>query len=344
MKLEYAIQKERFVNALLKIPAIDKCEILRDIESGFTAEIEIDGGILRMFHVHVLNRAYPKQIKEVIDTLNHSNQNVYSVIIAPYISDQSAELCEKSDIGYMDEAGNCLIKTHTIYISEKGNSNKNISKQKIKNVFDPSYVVSSKILRYLMKDVKHVWKLKYLAEEVKCSIGQVSKVKDYLCEQLWAEMTPSGLRIKDAEAIMIAWSKEYNVSKNNNRSLYTLDSIAVFEKKVQNLSAENGISCWLTGFSGGVRYAPVVRYNKAQIIVRPEDYKEFVIQSECKEVETGANISVIIANNDDILVDSRSIEGYMIASPVQIYLDCMQNKGRGEEMAEAILKKEIDKI
>ena len=100
----------------------------------------------------------------------------------------------------------------------------------------------------------------------------------------------------------------------------------------------------MTGFSGGVRYTPVVRYNKAQIIVRPEDYKEFVIQSECKEVETGANISVIIANDDDLLLDSRSIEGYMVASPVQIYLDCMQNKGRGEEMAEAILKKEIDKI
>ena len=56
-------------------------------------------------------------------------------------------------------------------------------------------------------------------------------MKDYLCEQLWAEMTPSGLSIKDAEDIMTAWSKEYSVSKNNNRSLYTLDPIAVFEKR-----------------------------------------------------------------------------------------------------------------
>lgn len=342
MKQEYAIQKERFVNMLLKIPAIDKCEILSDKENGFTAEIELDGGILRMFHVHVLNRAYPQQIKEVIDT-SDNEQNAYIVIIAPYISDLSAELCEKSDIGYMDEAGNCLIKTHTIYISEKGNSNKMISKQKMKTVFDPSYVVSSKILRYLMKDAKRVWKLKYLANELECSIGQVSKVKDYLCEQLWAEMTTDGLVIKDAESIMTAWSKEYSVSKNNSRSLYTLEPIAIFEKKVQNLVKENSISCYLTGFSGGVRYTPVVRYNKVQIIVRPEDYKEFVIQSECKEVETGANVSVIIANDDDLLIDSHHIEGYMVASPVQIYLDCMQNKGRGEEMAEAILKKEIDK-
>ena len=56
MKQENAIQKERFVNMLLKIPAIDKCEILSDTENGFTAEIELESGLLRMFHVHVLNR------------------------------------------------------------------------------------------------------------------------------------------------------------------------------------------------------------------------------------------------------------------------------------------------
>lgn len=33
----------------------------------------------------------------------------------------------------------------------------------------------------------------------------------------------------------------------------------------------------------------------------------------------------------------------MVVSPLQIYLDSMQLKGRGEEMAEAILRKEIIK-
>lgn len=343
MKRKFIAQKERFVNTLLKVPAIKNCEVLTDLENGFTAEIELVGGILYRFNILVLNRAYPQQIKEAISGLENNNFNTYTVIMAPYISDESENLCEKSNIGYIDEAGNCLIIAQTIYISKKGNPNITKSKQKLKTVFDPSYVVSSKILRYLMRDVNRVWKLKYLANEVKCSIGQVSKVKDYLCEQLWAEMTIDGLTIINAEAIMKEWSKEYNVSKKFSRSLYTLDSISVFEKKIQGLILENSIECYLTGFSGGVRYTPVVRYNKVQIIVRAEDYREFLINSECKEVETGANISIIIANDDDLLIDSRIIEGYKVASPVQIYLDCMQNKGRGEEMAESIFKKEIDK-
>ena len=37
------------------------------------------------------------------------------------------------------------------------------------------------------------------------------------------------------------------------------------------------------------------------------------------------------------------IDNSRVASPVQIYLDCMQLKGRGEEMAESIFNKEIKK-
>ena len=45
--------------------------------------------------------------------------------------------------------------------------------------------------------------------------------------------------------------------------------------------------------------------------------------------------------NDCYIKDFRVIDAMAVASPVQIYLDCMQLKGRGEEMAEAVLRKEI---
>ncbi len=35
------------------------------------------------------------------------------------------------------------------------------------------------------------------------------------------------------------------------------------------------------------------------------------------------------------------MKGHQVASPVQVYLDCMNLKERGEEMAEAIFAKEI---
>lgn len=341
MKHNLAREKELLVNNLLKVPIVDNCEIVRETEKGFDSRIELDGGVTIPITVYVLRRAFPQQIKEVIEKIGKIQNAQYAIIMAPFISDASAELCNKAEIGYMDYSGNCLFKTNAIYLSEKGNLNHLAEKRKAKTIFDPASVVSSSILRYLMKDVHRPWKLKHLSQEVGCSIGQVSKVKNYLCEQLWAEVSSSGLTISNAEAIMKAWSEEYSVKSENSHLMYTLDAIPFFEKKVQGMKKENGIECYLTGFSGGVRYAPVVRYNRIHLLVRPEDYREFVTASGCKEVENGANVIVYVSASEDILIDNRSIDGYLVASPVQTYLDCMQLKGRGEEMAEAILQKEI---
>ena len=50
-----------------------------------------------------------------------------------------------------------------------------------------------------------------------------------------------------------------------------------------------------------------------------------------------------VADSDELFFDSREINHSRVASPVQVFLDCMQLKGRGEEMAEDIFSKEIRK-
>jgi hypothetical protein len=63
----------------------------------------------------------------------------------------------------------------------------------------------------------------------------------------------------------------------------------------------------------------------------------------CKEVDSGAIIAVYIADSDEVFTDWREINQSIVASPLQVFLDCMQLKGRGEEMAEAVYAKEIRK-
>ena len=50
-----------------------------------------------------------------------------------------------------------------------------------------------------------------------------------------------------------------------------------------------------------------------------------------------------IADSDEVFTDCREINQSIVASPLQVFLDCMQLKGRGEEMAEAVYAKEIRK-
>lgn len=46
---------------------------------------------------------------------------------------------------------------------------------------------------------------------------------------------------------------------------------------------------------------------------------------------------------DEVSYQARSQikDGASVVSPIQVYLDCMQLKGRGEELAEAVIEREI---
>ncbi len=154
-------------------------------------------------------------------------------------------------------------------------------------------------------------------------------------------MSKEGMKITNAEAIMKAWAMAYGNKKDTFYECYSLDGVSGIENKLKRMKEECGINYYLTGFSGGVRYTPVVRYSKVHVYVAPEDVKEAMTYLECKQVDTGANLTIIEPYDDCILKNNRIIEESQVVSPVQIYLDCMQLKGRGEELAEAILAKEI---
>ena len=321
-----------------RVPVVEDIQIADESEHGFTVILQERGSGSFEIHVTCLKRAVPSSVKEVV---SQSNGQLYCIIMAPYISDASAKICETYGVGYCDLSGNCLIQMDSIYISNKGNPNRYPVENHAKTIFKSSAKTTSLIRRELMKDVSKRWKIKELAEKVGCSIGMVSRVKTYLCEQSWAVMDSSGLHITDAESLMKEWSRAYEIPEAI--SCYTIESIPRFEEKCYAAYRNNGVSLCLTGFSGGVRYAPVVRYTKAHVWVDRKDITDFLNLTECKKVDSGANVTVYIADSDEVFVDCREINQSRVASPVQVYLDCMQLKGRGEEMAEAVFSKEICK-
>ncbi len=325
----------------LKLPNIQKYEVVHRTEDGFIASVEMDDGYEFNINACFLNRVFPSTIMELIEKQDKS-QGV-SILVAPYISERTAQICEDNGMGYFDYAGNCWFVGHSIFLSEKGNKNPQPKEQRSVSIFERTSVVSSCILRELFADVMKVWKLKHLAEKVNCSIGQVSKLMNVLVENAWVEKVPDGYRIIDPESLLLEWSKDYGKKEMTAYACYSLDNISVIEERLKNLKKDMGIDSYLTGLSGGVRYAPVVRYNKVHVYIAPEDIQEAISYLDMKEVNSGSNVVILPLENDSYIKDCRVIGDSAVVSPLQIYLDSMQIKGRGEEMAEAVLRKEIIK-
>lgn len=318
------------------IPFIQEFRITSETSRTLRAEFTLNSGESISIAAHLLTTAYPKAVASLVPFSDAD----YSIVMAPYISEASAKLCLDAGMGFADYTGNCLIIFQTIYISNRGNPKLFPAKRRSKSVFEPSAHVSSRILRTLLQDVARVWRVQDLAKEVGCSIGMVSHVKTFLCEQNWAVQDRDGLRLTDPKALLETWSKHYSVERTI--SCYTLDAMPVFEAKCFQAYQE-GIPLCLTGFSGGVRYAPVVRYHKAHMWIRQKDVPAFFQKTSCKEVDSGPNVMLYLAPGEEVFQGSRSIQDSRVASPAQVYLDCMQLDGRGKELAEAVFATAIQR-
>jgi len=179
-----------------------------------------------------------------------------------------------------------------------------------------------------------------LAEDAKISIGQVSNVKCLLEDREWLKSSDAGLLLNDPESLLSEWSENFNSRKNIPKNYYTLKSIAEMEADLANTCEGEGTEYALTGFSGAARYAPSVRYQRAMAYVS-HDVESIAQRLSLKEVSSGANVTLFTSYDEGVLYGTQQIDGICIASPVQVYLDLLGVKGRGEEAAKTMLDEVI---
>jgi len=60
-----------------------------------------------------------------------------------------------------------------------------------------------------------------------------------------------------------------------------------------------------------------------------------------KEVSSGPNFSILQPYDEEVFYGSRTIQGLEIVSDVQLYLDLVGFRGRGEESAKFLLTQRL---
>jgi hypothetical protein len=278
------------------------------------------------------------QITEMIRDI----PNAYGVFVAPYISPSSAEICMQRNVGYLDLAGNCRLSFWPVYIKTAGERNPFAKKRALRSLYSATSVKTTTILRVLLESPKTAWKTQDLADAADASLGQVSNVKRQLEDREWLQSYTEGFRLTDPVALLSEWSRNYDIKRNKIYDFYSMKTIPEIEAEIAELCARSNIKYALTGFSGGARYAPVVRYQRAMAYIEEAAVPKVAEALSLKEVPSGANISLISTDDPNAFYGSKPIDGICIASPIQIYLDLQSIRGRGEEAAEALLKREIE--
>lgn len=340
------IAKEELKKLLQHIPSVVKI-IDREVVpqqrpySDFVIEIVTEYKTIIM-NIEVKSRGEKRFICEYVSRVNnHRMADEYYMLVAPYISEESAELLKSNGINYFDLSGNCFISADMIYISVQGKQNLYIPQRSNKNIFSKLSVKSSIVLRTMLNEPERVWQVQELSDITGVSLGMISNIKTYLIENNFAEIINNRFRLKNIKDMLWEWARAYNSKPDETEEYYSLDKIADFEQQTSKWNENRGSTVTLGSFSAAARYAPTVRYNKVFIYVNVQDKQEFIKDFGLKKVENGGNIVICSLYNNISTMFSKKINGFTITSPTQTIIDLLSHTGRGEEAAEAIIYKEF---
>jgi hypothetical protein len=287
---------------------------------------------------------WARQACLVLQDYARSDTRAYPVFVAPYITPAAAAVCDRYQVGYFDLAGNCRIAFDQVYIRREGFPNPAIRKRDLRSLYSPK---AERVLRVLLTAGKRTWRMQELADESKVSLGQVANVKKLLADREWIEKEVDGLRLRSLDEAVLPmlteWAANYRIERSTAGEYYSLDPIPQTEAELVSASRQLKVQLAFSGFSGAVRFAPTVRYQRITAYVLG-DVSALVDRLRLKRVSSGANVTVIEPYDEGVLYGATKVERAPVVSPVQLYLDLTQAKGRGEEAALAILEEVIKPV
>ena len=307
----------------------------------FTISLKFENSDVTIL-VEAKNSGQPRLARDAVNQLlrfRTERQDAYPVFFAPYISPSAGKICKEAGTGYVDLAGNCYLAFGLVFINQEGKKNPYPYSRKLKSLYQP---VSSRVLRVLLSDPARTWKTQPLSDEADVSLGQIANVKQAMKDREWIEESPDGFNLTSPNELLADWAGNYYFRKNTINTFYAMENATGAEQKIADACRKLGVQYALTSFSGAARLAPNVRYNRSDIYVA--DQIEAVVEAAgLKPVETGSNIRLLTPYDEGVFYNANEMNGLRVACPVQVYLDVLAQRGRGEEAAESILEEVIRK-
>jgi tetrahydromethanopterin S-methyltransferase subunit G len=276
-------------------------------------------------------------IQQIRQLQSVEKKRTYGLVAASYLGPESRKLCRDANIGFIDLAGNCRLVFDQIFMEHLGAPNPVVERRPLRSIFTPK---ASRILRVLLEAPKKPWKVQELAREAKVSLGLTAKVKQRLLDLEFAREEKNGLLLVGAEELVRRWSAAYSFPKGDFLDCYGPGDVPRLERQLSDYCRQVNMRHGLALFSGAARVAPFARYARGFAYIQ-RDLASVAKDLGWKPVPSGANFTLLAPFDDGLWYGTRTLNGESIVSDLQLFLDLIGFKGRGEEAAEAILEQRL---
>lgn len=277
----------------------------------------------------------PRQIREAITRLNEIRRELpgsYPVAVSVYISPQSATLLRRNGLGYLDLSGNCSLAFDNVLIEKEGKPNLRPSTRPLKSLFAPR---ATRVVRVLLVDPPHAWRLEELAKAAGVSLGHAHNVVKRLEELAWLERDErQKIHLAKPADLLEAWLDTYNYRKNQVAAYFSAERVTrKLMTEIARLARSGGRRYAFTLHSGAALVASNVRVPSIHCYLEGEP-EPLARSLGLRPGEGEGNVHFMTPYDEGVFHSLLEKGGLSVVCLPQLYVDLYHYERRGREQAE----------
>jgi hypothetical protein len=284
--------------------------------------------------IDVASLGQPRQIREAVTRLGDVRRELptaYPVAVAQYIGAQSGALLKRNGLGYLDLSGNCYLSFDTVLIEKTGKPNASPSNRPLKSLFAPR---ATRVVRVLLVDPQHVWRLEELGKAADVSLGHAHNVVKRLEQLAWVSRDEhQRIHLARPGDLLDAWVDSYSYRKNETGAYFTQDRVTrkVIGELARAAHAE-GRRYAFTLHAGAALVAPNTRFPAIHCYVEGNP-APLVRALGLRSGEGEGNVYLMAPYDEGVFYAPLTKGGLPVVSLPQLYADLYHYERRGREQA-----------
>ncbi len=284
----------------------------------------------------------PRHVREALTRLRGLREQIpgaYPVVVAPYISPQSAGLIRQNNSGYLDLSGNCYLAFDNVQIEKEGKPNARPTNRPLKALFAPR---ATRIVRALLVERDRSWRLEELGRAVSVSLGHVYNVVKRLEDLEWIERASQGrVRLQKPGDLLDAWRDAYTYQANAVAAF--LAPVGEKQRTMEGLARQAttlGLPYAFTLHAGASLIGPQVRVATVHCYVGG-DVEPVARALGLQPVDGEGAVYLMTPYDQGVFYAPLAKGGLRVACLPQLYVDLYGYERRGREQAERLRRDAI---
>lgn len=281
----------------------------------------------------ILNDGHPKDVQRAIRRIRRAEpserrEDIVSILVAPYFSEEARALCHQAGVGYFDLAGNAGLDTPHVFLEIAGKPNPYRRERPVRKPFEGK---AERLVRALLLEPERRWTVRELARAAGVSLGLASMVSAILAEMGLVAKYRGGLSLLSPWALLEVWKQHYDLRRSAFCIYRSWADVSQLEDRLADRLRGQASKWALTLWSGA--YHLLQEGNRApRLALYYQGQPDQLAQELHLSPDQGKTFVFVFQPYDESLLWRAAEVGdhLVVVHPLQLYLDL--SSGDEEEL------------